>query len=793
MAVLDTPYQRLEASYTDSPLGEDDLLVHVPEGSKSLWDHIENLDLFFSTVYNLHQKNGFTSTLIGEISELLQFFFIVSFSTVLVSCVDYHVLFANKMENHSHNESNKVAVPDAFLPPGVCRHRIEAHWFLLGLLVIAGVFWIHRLIRVIYNICGYWEIYNFYTKTLGITMANLLYYTWEEIQSRIVQFQNEHQTNKKWSELDVSHRILRFKNYLVAMVNKNLLPLKHRLPLLGDTVFYPNSLKYNFQLLFFWGYGCFFQDGWRLKPEYKRKEKRLELAEKLSRHILWIGLANLVLCPLVLIWEILHVFFKYTEVLHRNPGSLGVRQWSLYGRYYVRHFNEMDHQLQARLNRAYKPACRYMSCFYSPLLAVVAKHIGFLAGSVLAVLMALVVYDEDVLAVAHVLSAITLLGVVVMVCRSFIPDQHLVFCPKQLMKEILAHIHYMPDRWQEKANWEETRREFAQLFQYKAVFVLEALLSPLLTPLVLIFQLRPKSLEIIDFFRESTVEVVGVGDICSFAQLDVRRPGDPARMSARGSDYQSATVGKTETSINQPAEDRKTELSRIHFAITNPSWRPEFLEHLRKQIQQDGETVTPTPPSGLGDPRDGSRLSMQSESEPRSLKMNTSPAGLPAHVSDLSEVASAVLSRSFSMNPILSRVGFGSSLWDGPVTRSEYAAMEMSLHALYMHELHQQNTRAPLVHLPQDQVSGIGLVTSDVPASAGSPSLSTVLLEERMPSTGAHRFSARTDYGSLQSAPSSTARPLMGETSADSQSSRHPEPAPEEGPEDALPPPHTQV
>ena len=59
------------------------------------------------------------------------------------------------------------------------------------------------------------------------------------------------------------------------------------------------------------------------------------------------------------------------------------------------------------------------------------------------------------------------------------------------------------------------------------VFILEELLSPIITPFILIFLLRNKSLEIIDFFRNFTVEVVGVGDICSFAQMDIRRHGNP--------------------------------------------------------------------------------------------------------------------------------------------------------------------------------------------------------------------------------------------------------------------------
>ena len=55
--------------------------------------------------------------------------------------------------------------------------------------------------------------------------------------------------------------------------------------------------------------------------------------------------------------------------------------------------------------------------------------------------------------------------------------------------------------------------------------MLEELLSPLLTPLILCFSVRHHSLQIVDFYRNFTVEVEGVGDVCSFAQMDIRRHG----------------------------------------------------------------------------------------------------------------------------------------------------------------------------------------------------------------------------------------------------------------------------
>jgi autophagy-related protein 9 len=58
------------------------------------------------------------------------------------------------------------------------------------------------------------------------------------------------------------------------------------------------------------------------------------------------------------------------------------------------------------------------------------------------------------------------------------------------------------------------------------VYFLEELLSAFITPMILCFQLRRKSLQIIDFLRNFTVDVQGVGDVCSFAQLDVAKHGD---------------------------------------------------------------------------------------------------------------------------------------------------------------------------------------------------------------------------------------------------------------------------
>lgn len=64
--------------------------------------------------------------------------------------------------------------------------------------------------------------------------------------------------------------------------------------------------------------------------------------------------------------------------------------------------------------------------------------------------------------------------------------------------------------------------ELGELFPYTAAYLLHELISPVVTPFILFYALRPKAPQIIDFFRNFTVDVVGVGDVCSFAQVMIK-------------------------------------------------------------------------------------------------------------------------------------------------------------------------------------------------------------------------------------------------------------------------------
>ena len=63
------------------------------------------------------------------------------------------------------------------------------------------------------------------------------------------------------------------------------------------------------------------------------------------------------------------------------------------------------------------------------------------------------------------------------------------------------------------------------LYNLKVMIFLGEVMSVIFTPFVLWVSLSNRSERIIDFFREFTVHVDGIGYVCSFAVFDFQKPG----------------------------------------------------------------------------------------------------------------------------------------------------------------------------------------------------------------------------------------------------------------------------
>lgn len=75
------------------------------------------------------------------------------------------------------------------------------------------------------------------------------------------------------------------------------------------------------------------------------------------------------------------------------------------------------------------------------------------------------------------------------------------------------------------------------------------------------------------------MSVVGVGDVCSFAQMDIRKHGNPDWQLTPSTEGEPDFKPTCETNQYTQGEHGKTELSLMHFTKTNPAWKmPEDMK-----------------------------------------------------------------------------------------------------------------------------------------------------------------------------------------------------------------------
>ena len=161
-------------------------------------------------------------------------------------------------------------------------------------------------------------------------------------------------------------------------------------------------------------------------------------------------------------------------------------------------------------------------------------------------------------------------------------------------------------RWAEYQLTAKVHKDFGQLFQLKVVIFAHELISVLVTPFILWFSLPGCAGAVVDFFREFTIHVEGIGYVCSFAVFDFHRPGAVGPDGAAAAAAEATTAGAPPspvirrrstagaTGYHVPAVrapkpdfyDNKTEQSIFHFKTTHPDWQPTdpsasvFLEKL---------------------------------------------------------------------------------------------------------------------------------------------------------------------------------------------------------------------
>ncbi|KAJ3299801.1 autophagy protein atg9 [Borealophlyctis nickersoniae] len=439
---------------------------------------------------------------------------------------------------------------------------------------------------------------------------------WRDVVSRLTRVNgtNGRPGFERLEAHGIANRILRKDNYMIAIFNKDILDLT--IPFLGKRQMLTKIMEWN---LSFCILSYVFNEKGLIRKRFLNDVNRTRLINGLKKRLMVMAVLNLVCAPFLLILLILHFFFRYAEEFHKNPSSLGSRQYTPFAWWKFREFNELPHIFQRRLNRSYPKAIEYMAQFPAEKLIILARFVAFIAGSFAAVLVILTMVEEELLHGFDITPGrsaffyIGIFGTVMAVSRGMVPDDNEVFEPERCMREVAEETHYMPGEWRGKLHTDEVRVQFSQLFDYKVVLFLYEILSVVSAPFILYWSLPPCAENIVDFFREFTVHVDSLGYVCSFAVFDFRKHGNAKvggeengepLFALRVADRPSviALILHSALQYGAPSEapnehfvskGGKMEQSFLNFKVNNPDWDPgmEGSQYLNTVIARRNEFV----------------------------------------------------------------------------------------------------------------------------------------------------------------------------------------------------------
>lgn len=527
--------------------------VFIPSRERALylWANIVNMDEFLSDLYYYYRGRGIMNIVLGRIVDLATLVFVIGFASFLAWGVDYDKFLSRGSKN--------LTLSDLIIPHYISKAPAMAKLLLFGF----AIYIILRIVQLYFDFrYKLSEIRNFYRQLLDIPHDDeLMTISWATIVERLMElkdfntltsllhYANDLKSKVRLNAHDIANRIMRKENYIIALINKDTLNLGFEIPvlsvlnpILSTRAVLTRTLEWNLKLCI---YNFVFNNQGQVNPNVLKDYNRNMLAKELSSRFKMAAIINLLLCPFIVVYFVLLYFFRYFNEYKTNPSSLiGLRQYTPWAEWKLREFNELPHFFVKRLQLSIGPANTYINQFPRGFLVVnIMTLVNFVAGAITAVLVVMGLWFEDeehsfwafeLTENKSALFYISIFGTIWAVTAGSLAtdtsstetansSSPFYYDPEASLRYVTQFTHYMPSTWNKKLHTAEVKSEFCELFSLKIVVIINELLSLVLTPFILWFKLLSQSGAIIDFVREYSVYVDGLGYVCYFAMFNFEK------------------------------------------------------------------------------------------------------------------------------------------------------------------------------------------------------------------------------------------------------------------------------
>ncbi|KAF5019020.1 hypothetical protein F66182_8994 [Fusarium sp. NRRL 66182] len=516
------------------------------------WVNTSNLDSFMRDVYDYYEGGGLWCILCANALWLLETLFVAVLLTFLGQCIDYSKIPQSR-------SLHQVIIPQ-------CTRRMSGLWNLA--IWLYTFFFIWKCVQYFIEIRRLMYVRDFYIHLLDIPEQDMQTVSWQDVVARIMALRDQNpktatnispklrqfigsQSKERLDAHDIANRLMRKDNYLIAMINKDVLNLSLPFPFLRGRQLFSKTMEW---YLHYCILDMAFNELGQVQQDFLRADRRRLLSQKLKQRLVFAGFLNLIFAPIVLAYVVVVYFFTYYNEYQKDPKQAAARKYTSLAEWKFREFNELPHIFYERLHMSYPFATRYIDQFPKRMTEDVARSIAFMTGAITAILAVGSVLDSELFLKFEitkdrpVLFYLGIFGAIWAMTRGMVSEETLVFNPEYALRNVIEYTHYMPDHWQNRLHSFEVKQEFAELYKMKVVIFVEEMMGIITTPMLLLFSLPTCSDQIVDFFREFTIHVDGLGYVCSFAVFDFQKgPGNTGQQGPQQDvreDYYSTKHGK---------------------------------------------------------------------------------------------------------------------------------------------------------------------------------------------------------------------------------------------------------
>jgi Autophagy protein ATG9 len=479
----------------------------------SSWKDVGNMDEFLSRIYEYYTGKGLYCITLLVLTNLLTIAFVVILTLFLTECIDYSLI-------HKSKNLEQVVIPNCL---------VSMTWTSTLIALGIGSWWVYMMIRLVFDtIPKLIEIRGFMGDVILVNDLEMQQMLWSDLVSKIVDTHTESGGKGRLDAIIIANRIMRKENYLIAMINKDILDLS--IPF-GITKRQWLTRMIEDYVLYYGVFGYLFDTRGRFRKRFLKENYKQRLVRGLQSRFKQMAIISMLLSPILFVYLIIQSFFKLSEEYRQNPALLGLRGYSPLALWKMREFNELPHLFNKRMTRSHENATKYMLQFQNPFIVILARFVSFITGSFATVLLIITLFEEELqqgFEITPGKSAFFYIGVFgsILAMTQTLIKEHVAHEPQRWMNEVVLDTHYLPESWRDQAHQTKVRDEFATMFENKVVLLGYELLSVLLVPVILYTCLSASAPNIIDFIREFTVHVDSVGYICSFAVFDFEKHGN---------------------------------------------------------------------------------------------------------------------------------------------------------------------------------------------------------------------------------------------------------------------------